>query len=222
MVDFFALDIVEAFRATGCPLCRSLAEVERHDMAAFVREGRAVPEARRRLVESGGFCRRHARLFEDVCLGADARWVVADVYRQIVGHDLERLRATRRVRGPALERRRRCPACDEADAAAVRKAGFLVDALRSPDVRSTYALCDGVCAAHLDVVVAVAVEDEPRVARFLVDDWRSRLARLADELDGYDRTRDHRFTHERTAAEERSCAEVLRRYAGGEGRSAAR
>jgi hypothetical protein len=214
MVDFFAYDTVEAFRAPGCPLCRTLAETERHDMAVFVREGRSVPEARLRLVASGGFCRRHARLFEEICNDAGAEWVVASVYRQIVGHDIGRLRSIRRLRRGALKRARRCPACEGAEDAAVRRAGFLVDALRSLSVRSDYALSDGLCADHLEVAVAVAADGEPRVARFLVDDWRGRLSRLAEHLDRYDRTRDHRFAHERTAAQVRACADVLRRYVG--------
>ena len=214
MVDFFAYDIVEAFRAPGCPLCRTLEETERHDMAVFVREGRSVPEARLRLVESGGFCGRHARLLEDVCIDAGAEWVVASLYRQIVRNDIVRLRSIRRLRRGALRRARGCPACDEAEDAAVRRAGFLVDALRSPDVRSDYALSDGLCAHHLEVAVTVAADDEPRIARFLIDDWRGRLSRLAEELDGYDRTRDHRYAHERTAAQIRACTEVIHRYVG--------
>jgi hypothetical protein len=213
MVDFFAYDIVEAFRAPGCPLCRTLTENERHDMAVFVREGHAVPEARRRLVESGGFCGRHAHLFVAACAAADARWVAASLYRQIVGHDIGRLHSVRRLRRGTLERARTCPACEGARDAAVRRAGFLVEALRSPDVRSNYALSDGLCARHLEVAVAAA-EDEPRTARFLIDDWRSRLGRLAEELDGYDRTRDHRFADERTAAQVRACTEVVDRYVG--------
>ena len=65
-------------------------------MAVFVREGYAVPEATIRLVESGGFCRRHAWMFHRLAVEAATPWVVAKVYGQVVGHDLARARSQRR------------------------------------------------------------------------------------------------------------------------------
>jgi hypothetical protein len=213
MADFFSYDLVEALRMPGCPICRSVVEREDHDMTVFVREGRRVPEARIRLVESGGFCRRHALLFHDVCLRTGAEYVIVDVYRQVVENDINLL-ARRQPTQHALVRRRRCPACDVAAENLGRKAAFFVDALRDYDVRAAYAYSDGLCAAHLDAVLEVAFDEEPPIARFLADDWRTRLRLLARDLEEVDRKRDYRYADEPKGPEQRSPLEVLRRYAG--------
>jgi hypothetical protein len=214
VVDFFAQDIVEAFREPGCPLCRSLAERERHDMAVFVREGYAVPEATTRLVESGGFCRRHAWLFHHLAVEAGTPWVVAKVYGRVVEHDLARARSQRRGGVETLRRSRRCSACDEAEKGAGRKAAFLVDALAADEVRIAYAVSDGLCRDHLAAAIDAAGGVQSRIGRVLLDDWRARLTRLDRDLAEYDRKRDHRFAHEPKGGEQDSPSRAVRRYAG--------
>lgn len=213
VADFFAQDILEAFRQPGCSLCRCLAERERHDMAAFVREGYAVPEATMRLVERGGFCRRHAWMFHLAAAEAGTPWVVAKVYRHMIADDIARADARRRGGADTL-RHTRCPACDEAEAGTARKAAFLVDALADHDVRLSYSVSDGLCREHLAAAVKAAGGVRSRVGRILLDDWRARLIRLDGDLAEYDRKRDHRFAHEPKGAEQESPAGAVRRYAG--------
>jgi len=81
-----------------------------------------------------------------------------------------------RRRRPTLARRRRCPACDEEAGAGERKAAFFVETLHDPEARDLYLASDGVCYAHLEAAFAEAVaRGDAHIARFLVDDWRSRL-----------------------------------------------
>jgi hypothetical protein len=214
VIDFFAFDIVEALAQPGCALCRVLADFEEREMATFAREGRRVPEARARFHESGGFCRHHAWLFHRVVAGSRSEMPIADIYGQLVDHDLERLRQARHAGPEALARSGACAACTAADAALDRKADFIVSALRDGGVRASYTESDGFCAAHLAAALTAAEESDPGTGRFLLSDRRRRLERLAHDLAEYDRKRDHRYAHEPKGEEQRSITDVVRLYAG--------
>ncbi len=213
VVDFFALDIVEALGAPGCALCRVLAETEARDMATFVREGRMVPEARARFCASGGFCPRHTWLFHRIAVQTAAGYAIADVYGMLIAQDLERLRGARRAAEPG-QPPGSCPACAAAEAALARKADFFAEALADGPVRAAYAGSDGLCEPHLVATIAAANAIEPGLARYLVSDRRRRLEELAGDLAEYDRKRDHRYRHEPKGREQDAIAAVVRLYAG--------
>ncbi len=163
MGDIFTDDLLAALAASGCPICRVVADAVERWMDSFWREGRNDREARGAFFAAGGFCREHALLLEAVAQGTRGGAAIADVYRWLAKRDIELLAAASKHVGGAhrwrrlhLERRRPCPACEETEAAAERKLFFLVDALRSVRTRERYASSDGLCVPHLLEAAAAA------------------------------------------------------------------
>ncbi len=224
MPDISNYDLVAALRAPDCPLCRALARAEEQEVASFWREGRFAPEARSHFFEAGGYCPRHAWMLHRQLAARVGGAPIVDLYGPLARRDLERLERLlveigeprrlrpRRLRFPA--RRRRCLACVRATEVAGRKAHLFVDALAEAPVRTAYARSDGLCFAHFVSVVDAALARDGELARFLIEDWRARLAALSAQLAEYDRKRDYRFAHEPKGREQRSWTEIVRRYAG--------
>jgi hypothetical protein len=233
MADIFTDDLQAALAASGCPICRVVADAVERWMDSFWREGRNDREARGAFFAAGGFCREHALLLEGIAQGTRGGAAIADVYRWLAKRDIELLAAAskqvgggHRRRRLQLERHRRCPACEETKSATERKLSFLVDALRSARTRERYTSSDGLCVPHLLKAAAEAAADNPDVGRFLLDDGRHRLANLRAQLDEFDRKRDHRFRDEPKGTERLAPAQAIRRYVGGaadlrQGRSSA-
>jgi len=222
--DVFSYEIVEAFRLSGCPLCRVAARDEERWMDVFWREGSKARELRRRFYAAGGFCRRHAWLLHGRAAENAQAAVIADVYGNLADRDLERLAAAAhalgrgRRRDASLARAGRCPACAEAEQALERDAFFLAQALREEPVRLRYAASQGLCFTHLVPTVAAASGLDRGTARFLLEDWRERLRRVRDGLAEYDRKRDYRRAAEPKGAEQRSWTDVIRLYVGEDAR----
>jgi len=188
-------------------------------MDSFWREGKNDRHARSAFFAAGGFCREHACLLETLAQGTRGGAAIADVYRWLAKRDIELLASasdqlTRAYRRPRLrlERRRRCPACDETAAATERKLAFLVELLRYTATRERYASSDGLCMPHLLTAAAQAAADAPEVSRFLLDDGCRRLESLCAQLDEFDRKRDYRFRDEPKGTEQLAPARAIRRY----------
>ena len=97
------------------------------------------------------------------------------------------------------------------------KARGLVAALQEPQIQRSYRESDGLCVQHLDFVGVEALEANTAVDAFLIGDLRrrlERLERLEQRLATYDRTRDYRFTSERTEADASAWTDVVRSYVG--------
>jgi hypothetical protein len=218
MSDLYSFDLADGLARGACPLCHAVsADVERwHE--SFRREGRQDPRARRRFYAAGGFCPRHAWLFHRLGEEARAGAGIADVYGSLAAHDLAALdellsRAGGRRRRTLLpSRRARCSGCEAEADALERKTHFLADLLSTSQGREAYARSAGLCLPHLTTTVE-SLEDR-RLALFLVEDWRRRLAEAHHRLAEYDRKRDHRFAHERTADDERAWTDIVRLYVG--------
>ena len=214
MPDFLAYDLAEAFRLTGCALCRTVAADEQRWMESFWREGRSGRDARLAFYEAGGFCRRHAWLLQRSVAGAGA--AIADVYGALANRDLQWLEriVSRQRRNVQLERRARCPACIAADDALARKAYFLIELLRNGTARDLYRASDGLCFVHLARTLEEAPTEDGDVVSFLLRDWRERLADVRGLLEDFDRKRDVRYADEPKGTEQDSWTEIIRRYVG--------
>jgi hypothetical protein len=218
MAGFLAYDLVEAFPLAGCPLCRTVAADETRWMDSFWREGKGGREARLAFYDAGGFCRRHAWLLHRLVAAGSSGASIAEVYGALADRDLQvldkLLTASNVRRRPHLRRRAPCSACVAAEDAVARKAYFLVELLRTQASRAEYRRSDGLCFPHLARTVAEASEDDAEVVRFLLGDWRDRLAEVRAQLEEFDRKRDVHFADEPKGAEQDSWTEVIRRYVG--------
>lgn len=79
-----------------------------------------------------------------------------------------------------------------------------------------YERSDGVCFQHLREAVEASLrrDRDGNQARWLIEDWRQRLAQLRTELREYDRKRSYTAASERKGDEQRSWTTVIERYAG--------
>lgn len=218
-------DVYVALRQPGCPLCRTHAGSERRNVATFLREGKAVPASRTHFIEAGGFCPRHAwqlhAAASEVLTGAG----IADLYGQLADRDLALLeqlsasepgKAGRRKLESGLHRSAPCPMCLSMETIRRHHAAFLAELLDDEVGRATYERSDGVCFQHLREAVEASLrrDRDGNQARWLVEDWRQRLAQLRTELREYDRKRSYTAASERKGDEQRSWTTVIERYAG--------
>ncbi len=221
--DLAGAEALDAMVQPGCPLCSVMAAHERRYIEAFWPAARTDPHLRERFWAAGGFCGRHAWLFQHHLAAWEGGPAAADLYGRLAERDLsaieERLsrlhRPRRRARTlPWPARQDRCLACSDGDRALVRKAAFLVLALDTEEARRRYTISDGPCLPHLGALVEQAVAEDADTARFLLEDWRRRLHRLSHGLSEYRRKRDVRYADEPRGAEQRSWTEAIRRFAG--------
>lgn len=217
MTDIFGFDLEDGLASGGCAVCFALERHMHRWLDSLWREGRQDPETRRRFYAGGGFCRRHAWLLHD--LAGDSQAAIADLYGSLAERDLGRLdaaiaRARRRSHpADAVRRQERCSACVEEAEALPRKAAFFLELVATESGRQRYERSAGVCFEHLRSVVEAAARSDVD-PWLLVNDARRRLAELRERLSGYDRTRDHRFRHERTDGHRAACADVVQHYVG--------
>lgn len=207
----------------GCPFCRAADADDRRWMETFRREGKDARELRLGFLGAGGFCRHHAWLFHRVAVDHGSGAAVADVYGWLAERDLASfesflVRGARgrrdRSRRLALRRRERCPACTAHEESAERRAHFFVEVLGEDAVRRRYTRSDGLCFKHLAVVIGHVSDAAPDMVRFLVGDWRGRLAEVREQLAEYDRKRSYRYSDEPKGVEQLAWTEVIRRYVG--------
>jgi hypothetical protein len=226
-------EVYAALREPGCPLCRVDARSEERLLWGFVRNGILNPDSRYAFVKAGGFCRRHAWGLHAVARAEGTGAPIADVYGQLLGRDLERLthlvharpgRAGRRELAAGLGRERDCPVCASLAKAGEGHAAFLCELLGDKPSREAYRASEGLCLAHFDPALeqSLRLDRSGDLARWLLEDLRSRLADLRVQLREYDRKRSYTAAHEPRGAEQRSWTDVIRRYVGEDKPSTAR
>jgi Family of unknown function (DUF6062) len=218
-------EVYGALRQGGCPLCRARTRSEERLLWGFVRDGSLNPASRYAFVKSGGFCRRHAWGLHGICRAEGTGAPIADVYRRLAHHDLEQLaqlartqpsRRGRRELAAGLGRERECEICVSVGGSGEAHAAFLSELLDDEAGRSAYVASDGLCGVHLEQVIEQSLRRhrDGTQARWLLEDWRERLARLHLELREYDRKRSYTAGHEPKGEEQRSWTEAIRRYVG--------
>ena len=218
-------EVYRALRETGCPLCRVDACSEERLLGGFVRDGILNPASRHAFVKSGGFCRTHAWGLHAICRAEGTGAPIADIYRQLARHDFEQLthlartrpgRSGRRELGQGLARERECDICVSLAEIGDAHAAFLSELLDDDASRSAYVASDGVCRIHLEGILEQSLRRhrDGAQARWLIEDWQERLAKLDRQLREYDRKRSYTAAHEPKGSEQRSCAEVIIRYVG--------
>jgi hypothetical protein len=218
-------EVYAALRGPGCPLCRVHARSEERQLWGFLRDGTLNPGSRYAFVKSGGFCRRHAWGLHAICRVEGSGAGIADVYGQLVRHDLEELthlarsepgRKGRRELAEGLAWERRCEICSSLAEAGEAHAIFLSELLDDDAGRSAYLASDGVCRSHLEQVIqqSLSRHRDGAQARWLLEDWRERLAELLSQLREYDRKRSYTAAAEPKGEEQRSWTEVIGRYVG--------
>ena len=216
MANFTVYKLLEACRASGCPVCRlEQQSVERYLDSQFY-ENVNSPKWRDRLRASLGFCREHAGLAVDKRLGDALGFSI--IYRDVVNSVLHQLedgvRPTRAPRGwrsllgqvPeqvrvmiekmlfAITPRKHCPVCEHRDETTRNTLSVLVEELRTPEMVKALQASDGLCFPHLRL--ALEHVRDVAVCDVLLSIHREKLERLRAELDEFIRKSDYQFAGE--------------------------
>ena len=173
---FFRFDIDDGLASGACPLCFAVALDEERWLESFWREGRTDATTRRRFYDAGGFCQDHAWRLHELVAQSGKTFAIADVYGSLAGRDLAET-----GKGVPL-RTSTCPACTARTEALERKAYYLLELLATASGRERYERSHGLCLPHLAEMVATAGKDD-ELARFLIADWRRRLAEVRQRID---------------------------------------
>jgi hypothetical protein len=202
--DVLYHEVLEAFQAGGCALCRLGRRAADSYLHALIYEGVTDPELRQRLRDARGPCHRHAWRI------ANQRGSVlgtAIMYRDFVntltkvleaGGDAPR-RSLFGGRGPSdldagLAPTAPCPACVLETDAAHRTAKILLKHLDDRALQQAYAAAGGLCLPHLRLTLSHAGGGAQQVlAGLQATAW----GHLRADLDELIRKHDHRFLKER-------------------------
>ena len=125
--------------ATGCPVCRYVAEARDRYLGWFALEAHAEASTITRLCRSLGFCPAHSRELLGQP-GAEGRMTA--VYRDLLRAAAGYLAAGTAPPAP-------CPACEHDAEAAHRSLDTLLTGLREDELRDRYRDADGLCLPHL-------------------------------------------------------------------------
>jgi hypothetical protein len=204
--DALYFELLEAFHAGGCALCRLGLKASNSYLNALLYEGVVDVPIRDELRSARGPCYRHAWQM------AGKRGSVlgtALIYRDVVNTLAKVLheetaaprswRGHRRALAARLAPTTGCPACTMEQDAQHRAAKTLLKHLHSAEIASAYAAAGGLCLPHFQIVLAHAGEE---AARVLAQWQEGALSHLRNELDELIRKHDYRFQGEKMTDEE--------------------
>jgi hypothetical protein len=227
-ITYFQL--LDAFRETGCPVCRLLDQGAFKALDGLMYEQVNDPGTREQLVASHGFCNWHAWKLLTV---RNSALGTALIYRHLLQETLDHLdgagsgdrarKGERWLRGrlgvrsarPVLAWRRkktRCFLCRLAGQMELDTLRTVLDFLREPEFAEPFTRCDGLCLPHLCRAVELA-PDHPGVPA-LLEIHQRRWQDLVWELGEFARKFDYRYADEARGQENTSWLRALEALAG--------
>ena len=222
-VGYFRL--LEACRASGCPVCRCVADDSRSYLDALLYERVTDVDVRRMIRAAWGFCNWHTWMLPEI---ASSRFGAAILYEDLVTLALrrtERLAARRprrwlnplrrrRRAGPAELHARRaiCPACRRSADAERGYLATMVKLVDDGDLQAAYARSDGLCLPHL--LAATSEHGARPETATLVERTRDKWRRLRQDIGGFVSKHDYQNREPYSDAERASCLRAFETLAG--------
>ncbi len=227
-------DLLAAMTASGCPMCRVLAESSDRYIKTVLYEAITDVGLRTELLESRGYCARHTALLDrtggaqgtaaimlSILKTVDRATAAADV-TEAAGSRLRTLtRALESARGEAAGQKLAddlapnvpCPLCtNEAEMTALYARTFVDHLEPDSDLATAYAASDGLCLPHFQTVASHAPTGP--VLTTLVATQREIWQHLMEELEEFLRKSDHRFRHETIGPERDAWQRAMAAVAG--------
>lgn len=209
--DVLYHEVLEAFQAGGCALCRLAYRASDSYLNALLHEGVTDVKLREELRAARGVCHRHATRLtgkRGSVLGT------AIVYRDVINTLTKALEAEQAppsglfgvpwgrresALGRNLAATGECPACLLERDSEQRTAKILLRHVNDSAISAAYVVAGGLCLPHFQIVLDHAGQG----AASLLAGWQATAWRkLRDELDELIRKHDHRFRSERITDEE--------------------
>jgi len=171
-MDLLIVSLKVAFRQPGCPICRLRRESERRYLFGFLWENVNDAGVRVKLVNSLGFCRRHAwqlQAMEERVWGDGLGTAI--VYEDLVRRAHAALQnSTNHNRVPSgLRPRAQCRVCEIGENTEQSYVTWLLRGCKDAEFRKWYRSSDGVCLPHLRHVFAVDGEQTRAAKSFLIE-----------------------------------------------------
>jgi len=215
--------LLDACPQPGCPVCRSLEELTRRALDAFLHEHVTDPASRSRLDRSDGLCAWHGELLTAGGSAAGAAIVCESVLGRVaarLGQIQRELTTRRRPSVPptlvaAHRDRAPCPLCADL---VESEGGYLrtvLDFVTDGEFEQAYTGSSGLCRPHLEL--ALVRFPGHRGTAPLVAVTLRKLERLAADLAGFIRKHDHQAEAPPTPTEATARTEALRFLTGAPG-----
>lgn len=211
-------EIKDALLGTkGCALCSLERTAIGRWFDSFLYEHVNDYGLRARLLESRGYCPRHAHRLLEFQDGLG----IAILYKDQVSLLLEFLEksGTARQRWSLKPRQAAgwqpgtgCPACSEEAAVRERFAVAFVEGLADPELRQAFEGSTGLCAPHVSTVLGHVRSAETRT--YFLQSQRAKLEKLREELSEYVRKSDHECRNEAFGEEADSWNRAVRLLTG--------
>lgn len=220
-----------ALQEEGCPICRCIAEHEERYLRFLLWENVNDIETRTRLMESLGFCRRHAQqmlqmereelgmvlgnsiIYES--LTALVRLKLQDISSYVTERQTEASWQDRLWGGwkrewghmwQSLAPQKDCRVCELSCDAARHYGEVLLDMLGYETFQELYARSEGVCLPHLRIMLQAAQRQSLGLG-YLLRATEERLGRLERNLHELSRKYSAQYRHEPVTEEERLAVE---------------
>lgn len=231
--SFLALDLNQALRQKGCPIC-GVGDIsgERY-LKYFLHENVNSMSTRLLLQKSKGFCSKHAlQLFametadyDGDCLGNAiiAEWLLQNAskmaleIKEILSSEtnVPKRRSGKAERSGVSAQLRKtgeCPACSASKHSQLYSLEVLIEGLGDKDFFNKYRQSDGLCLAHFSAALELGSEKE--LLMTLIDDQVERMHKVIVNLNRYTDKHDYQNTEPYTVEENRAVADALHFLAG--------
>jgi hypothetical protein len=209
-------DVLDALKhAHECPLCELELEGLRRYVDNLLYEGVNDPGIRAELIQSKGYCARHANVLLSFRNGLGTAILYQDQVRVFL-HLLDAL-ANASLRAASREVSRyaqhaECRLCRYQRELREHQVSTLVKGLLHEEMREAFQNCPGLCVPHFLLAVRAA-RSEP-VLHFLAATERRKSRELLEDLETFHRKHDYRFSHEGFGREADSWWRAVRKIAG--------
>jgi hypothetical protein len=192
--------LLDYFKVSHCPICSAEVDTCRRYFEAVTGEEWNDPDVRNELIQSKGYCQRHAQY---LMLAGDPL-ERAILYQDQVKLFLEFLDEAKKDKTSihkSLDKwsqRALCPACKSEQIAAGRYLAVFMENMHENEFMNVFGSSPGLCITHFIDLLKSAPKDFPAV---LIDMQLAKMRELARELEEFSRKHDYRFNREKFGKE---------------------
>jgi hypothetical protein len=210
-----AVQLDEAMKKPGCPVCRLAEESVQKSASGFLYENSMNPEVRQPIIEARGFCPDHTLLLVAVEMSSSGPVLgINYIYEQLARLVADELTAQKpSVPGfskvlkyfqPSTPPLPVCPLCEHEKQSATNLLQALFEELEEDTsvTRNAYAQSEGLCYSHLTSGLRENSPLYPASSKFLIDQTKERLTAQSAEMREYIRKHDWHYRDEKISPSE--------------------
>ena len=225
-IDYF--ELLDALRASGCPLCNHIKELSYKFLDNLYYERVLDGGTRVGLIKAKGFCNWHAWMSTEIRHSDSG---IAIIYKQLLDIEIEKLSKWTRARGTSnmklklknwkkflnamlssWSNKALCPICEAVQEHERMDEGVLLDFIDEEEFSHEFEKSSGICIRHL-VRIMETFGEHPNLPQ-LIERQLQKYKFLSYELGEYDRKRAYQFSNEPKGSETDSWKRVIEQFVG--------